>query len=147
MSQRSSLVSSRDYIDLNNYVIESESKQREENNQRVDDRCDLEQRITITNADTGEIVGHALNLSETGLCIMSNHELEPDQVLALHLAVNSRESNLQFIDLRAVVRWCEAIKGHNRHYAGLEITVLPIKSKFRLNSLLDKLSAANEDDT
>ncbi|MFH1844560.1 MAG: PilZ domain-containing protein, partial [bacterium] len=60
----------------------------------------------ISNADTHEVIGHQLNISEHGLCMLTHSPYAEDEVLRLELKLPSPCGEASTVFFEAVVCWC-----------------------------------------
>jgi len=75
----------------------------------------------ISNADTHEVIGHQLNISENGLCMLTKVPYAKDEVLRLELKLPSPCGETSAVTFEAVVCWCDIDTNPDYYDIGLKI--------------------------
>lgn len=73
--------------------------------QRAGTRHDTVFSAKVWDADTGEVIGSVVNISQDGLAIVRKSALEADRVLNLVMELPYRIEGRNQLSLRAQVRW------------------------------------------
>lgn len=136
MKPHSSLVSSRDHIELTNHVSQNEKRKDTSNNQRGDQRFDLEQVIVLVDRASGHRIGHALDISTTGLSALVKVPVNPGESVTLTLWIEEPDGTVKFADIDGTIRWCHKRASRNSFSIGVEWSSLNAKAKLRIDSVL-----------
>jgi len=103
-------------------------------------RWDLDFFIKVIDTRTNEQVGHLLDISKTGFCVLSAKPLDLNQTMELCLTINTKNGNKQFVELTAAARWIKPRKVGNGFAIGFQWDHLRTKSKMRISQLLRFIS-------
>lgn len=96
----------------------------------------------VSHLDSGKNIGHAVNLSDGGLCIHTREYYSPGRALLLECELSSKD-----IPVKAYgqVRWCEE-DGDDSYQAGIEFTSIFDSDKNKLkNHALETSKQVNSD--
>ena len=106
----------------------------------------LEEFIDVVELETEEHIGHLLDISEQGIGMVAKLKLMVNSALKLRLIrrISDAAGNMQFIDVKARVRWIRVNKTGSHYRCGLQFEVTDTKSKVRLNQWLQRLEKAQQ---
>jgi hypothetical protein len=74
---------------------------------RRKDRKDFSYYMRLTNVDTGELVGHLVDISTAGFKLDSQKPLPVDKEFRFHLDLTSEVASKPFMVFKARSKWCQ----------------------------------------
>jgi len=78
--------------------------------------------LRVFDRESGELLGHLVDITEEGIMIMREKPLEVGKSFQLRLRWRNADGRLQVIDFDGVSRWCRPDVNPDFHGAGFSIT-------------------------
>ena len=91
-------------------------------NERKDPRFDSVIYLKVRSRETGELIGHLVNISDQGLMIVGEQPLEPEQQLQLEIDPPEHLRLSRPVSFEAEIRWCRPDANPDLYDYGLVVT-------------------------
>lgn len=95
------------------------------NNQRTIDRHHSYYHSPVVDIESGNVVGFTVDMSDTGLCLISESGKKVGTVYHLRLDLPKPVNCKEFIEFKAIVRWCRKDTNPDYKAIGLELVEPP----------------------
>lgn len=93
--------------------------------------------LRVFNRETGEVLGHLVDITPKGVMIMRDAPLEVGGTYSLRLRWRNSAGKLQLADFEGVCRWCRPDVNPDFYGAGFAITSAAPEHIEAIHSLID----------
>ncbi len=95
--------------------------------------------LRVFNRDTGEVLGHLVDITTKGVMIMRETPVETGKEYNLRLRWRDAADKLQIADFSGVCRWCHPDVNPDFYGAGFAITIADESHVKAIHSLIEDL--------
>ncbi len=95
--------------------------------------------LRVFNRDTGEVLGHLVDITAKGVMIMRDSPIEVGKEYKLRLRWRNAKDKLQIADFDGVCRWCRPDVNPDFYGAGFAISTDHPEHVKAIHSLIDDL--------
>lgn len=107
--------------------------------QRRSDRKSLDSVVPVTNAITGEQLGHIGNISAEGMMLIARSDLEEGHMFQICFALPEPSGDERAFNVGAICLWCSEASSPNTYWAGFEIMDISDDEALTLRSIITEL--------
>ncbi|MDF1643073.1 MAG: PilZ domain-containing protein [Pseudomonadales bacterium] len=88
---------------------------------RTNDRKTTDSKIVVVDLDSGENIGSLLNISISGLMLLSQSPIELDKLYRLEIRLTSKINGKSVLQVGADALWNNALSGDQYFWTGFQI--------------------------
>ena len=88
---------------------------------RTNDRKTTDSKIVVVDLDSGENIGSLLNISISGLMLLSQSPIELDKLYRLEIQLTSKVNGKSVLQVGADALWNNALNGDQYFWTGFQI--------------------------
>ncbi|MCW8943760.1 MAG: PilZ domain-containing protein [Sedimenticola sp.] len=96
--------------------------------------CDA--RIDIINADTDQVIGSLVNISNSGFMMITNQSLPENYVFQFKIAFEIEKDDTQVVQVGAESLWIQEVEGSEQCWIGFHIIDISDSDQKLIDSLI-----------
>ena len=105
---------------------------------RSTERKNLVYYLQVTNRDTEQTIGHAVNISSHGFMLTAGDPIAPNTPLHLKLFLPKEIQGSRYFEFSATSRWCRLDENPDYHNTGFQFKQLSTVGEKVIRDLIDK---------
>lgn len=94
--------------------------------------------LGVTNRETNQVIGHAVDISDEGLMMFSKEPIETGVVFQLQMHLPEEIQADRHFDFTAVSRWCEKFENSEFYNTGFLFKDVSAEGAKTINRLIDE---------